>query len=134
MMSFSSLIANPLGESLLNKLELLEALATYLDRENPYGNPNYWKHLAQHFGVEASTYENFTCIPRSPTEKLFAYVISRDAETFTIEVLKSGLRGIDRGDIITNILVKHQGPGKCSSLSYFSAKFPCRTERQLLPA
>ena len=73
MMSFSSLIADPLGESLLNKLELLEALATYLDRENPYGNPKYWKHLAQYFGVEASTYENFTCIPRSPTEKLFAY-------------------------------------------------------------
>ena len=133
MMSFSSLIADPLVESLLNKLELLEALATYLDRENPYGNPRYWKHLAQHFGVEASTYENFTCIP-SPTEELFAYVISRDAETFTIEVLKSGLRGIDRGDIITNILLNHQDLGKCSSHSYFSAKFPCRTERQLLPA
>ena len=129
-----SLIADPLGASLLNNLELLEGLASYLDRGDPYGNPKCWKHLAQHFGVEANCYETFTYSPRGPTEKLFAYVISRDADTFTIDMLKSGLRGIDRGDIITNILLNHQDLGKCSSHSYFSAKFPCRTERQLLPA
>lgn len=114
MTSISSLIGDPIGESLLNNLELLEGLASYLDGEDPYGNPKCWKHLAQHFGVEASRYETFTCSPRSPTEKLFAFVISRDADTFTIDMLKSGLGDIDRGDIITDILVEHQVLGKRS--------------------
>ena len=110
-------------------MELLEDLASCLDRGDPYGNPKCWKHLAQHFGVEANCYETFTYSPRGPTEKLFAFVISRDADTFTIDMLKSGLRGIERGDIITNILVKHQDLGKRNLPSYFSAMFPCRTER-----
>ena len=124
-----SLIVDPLGKSLLDNLELLEDLASCLDRGDPYGNPKCWKHLAQHFGVEANCYETFTYSPRGPTEKLFAFVISRDADTFTIDMLKSGLRGIERGDIITNILVKHQDLGKRNLPSYFSAMFPCRTER-----
>lgn len=132
MTSISSLIGDPIGQSLLNNLELLEGLASYLDGEDPHGNPKCWKHLAQHFGVEASRYETFTCSPRSPTEKLFTFVISRDADTFTIEMLKSGLRDIDRGDIITDILVEHQVLGKRSSPSYFSAMSLCRTERYLI--
>lgn len=52
-----------------------------------------------------------------PTEKLFAYLENRDGDKFTIEILKSGLHDIDRKDIITNILVKHQVLGKSGHVS-----------------
>lgn len=117
-------LADPLEKSVLNNLELLEGLAKYLDQGDPHGNPKCWRNLAEHFGVEASIYQTFTCSPRSPTEKLFAYLENRDGDKFTIEILKSGLHDIDRKDIITNILVKHQVLGK--SAGHLSIAFrPC---------
>jgi len=84
----------------LNNLELLEGLGKYLDKQYKYGELKCWKHLSEHFGVEAETYEDFTRNQeRSPTEDLFEFQKTRKPKEFTVGWLKDKLSSIERPDV-----------------------------------
>lgn len=107
-------VDDQLKESVRSNSTLLEGLARCLDKEHPYGRMKYWKHLAEHFGVDESTYKGFPCCPEnSPTENLLYYLKMRKApEEFTIKKLKKGLNSIGRNDVIQDIFMKHKDWGK----------------------
>lgn len=100
------IIDDPLATSVLNNLELLEGLGKCLDKEYKYrGGKKCWKHLAQHFEVEAKIYEDFTrSQERSPTEDLFEFLKTRKPKEFTIGKLKNKLSSINRQDVQDVIL------------------------------
>ncbi|XP_020610251.1 uncharacterized protein LOC110048813 isoform X2 [Orbicella faveolata] len=91
---------DPLTTSVLNNLELLEGLGNCLDKQYKCGEIKCWKHLCEHFGVEAKTYEDFTrSQERSPTEDLFDFLKTQEPKEFTIGKLKDKLSSIERQDV-----------------------------------
>lgn len=89
-----------LSTSVLNNLELLEGLGKILDKEYECADIKCWKHLSEHFGVEAKTYEDFTrSQEHSPTEDLFEYIKTRKPEEFTVGKLEDKLSSIERPDV-----------------------------------
>lgn len=121
------MIADPLTESVLSNLELLEGLGKFLDREYKWGGEGKcWKHLAEYFRVEAKIYEDFPCCKeRSPTEDLFDHLKTEKPQEFTIRKLKDKLSSIDRQDV-QDVLLKYQDLGEfsVSTVSYITNLFP----------
>ena len=99
------LVGDPLAESVLNNLELLEGLGKCLDKQYRYGETKCWKHLSEHFGVEAKTYEDFIRNQeRSPTEDLFEFQKTRKPKEFTVGWLKAKLSSIERSEVQSILL------------------------------
>lgn len=96
------MIGDPLAD-VKNNLELLEGLGKYLDKESKCKEIKCWKHLSEHFEVEAKTYEGFTHRQEhSPTEDLFEF-LSQKPKEFTVGKLKDKLSHIERSDV-ANVL------------------------------
>ena len=94
------MIDSLLAKSVRNNLKLMELLGKHLDKEGRYGETKCWKHLSQHFGVEAETYEDFACSQEhSPTKDLLQFLIQTHEE-FTVVKLKDKLSEIERSDVV----------------------------------
>lgn len=93
------MIGDPLATSVINNLVLLEGLGKYLDKESKCKEIKCWKHLSEHFEVEAKTSEGFThSHVHSPTEDLFEF-LDQKLKEFTVGKLKDKLIHIKRSDV-----------------------------------
>lgn len=97
---YIKIAASLVGERILASVTVMDKLALNLD--NPT-NLSSWEHLAEEFDVPTENVKECELNPDSRPSKVMFDLLDTQKPNFSLEELKTGLRGMPRNDLVKRV-------------------------------